>query len=253
MARDLISSPCVDPGRAPQRQDRTASPLPAHLLRPGLRAVRAAWLPATLGPGSPDAEPDTSTGLILLGSYGPLIAALGTTALLDGRAGFRDLGRRLRIWRVKPYWYAFVLVWPALLSLAATAVSIAQQLVVGSSLGEEPGWRGYALPRMQWQHGALRAGLVLGLLWGLWHLPLWLWRDHRSPIEVGWELLGILAMSVLFTWVFNHTEGSLMLAMLFHASIATTGLFLAESHLGPAVEVLLAWMLVALLIVLDRR
>jgi membrane protease YdiL (CAAX protease family) len=99
----------------------------------------------------------------------------------------------------------------------------------------------------------VRAGLVLGLLWGLWHLPLWLWRDNRSLTETGWEFLGILATSVLFTWVFNHTEGSLLLAMLFHASIATTGMFLAESHLSPAVDVILAWMLVALLVAVDRR
>lgn len=251
----------------------------------------AAWLPATLGVGSFIAEPDASTGLILLGSFGPLLAALGTTALVDGRTGFRQLSRRLLTWRVRPYWYAFVLLCPALLSLTATAVSMVlgaaaprfnhppflqvyplppdsvgtvpwlaflpvvfvQQLLLGSSIGEEPGWRGYALPRMQWRHSALPAGLVLGLLWGLWHLPLWLWRDHWPLIEIGWELLGILATSVLFTWVFNHTEGSLLLAMLFHASIATTSLFLAVSHLVPAIDVAIVWVLVALLIAVDSR
>jgi membrane protease YdiL (CAAX protease family) len=244
----------------------------------------SAWLPAVL-------SGDPATGLVLLGSFGPLLAALLTTALFDGRTGFRDLGRRLLIWRVRPYWYAVVLVLPALLSLARTAVSVAlgaplprfddppfvhaypipsqvagavpwlaflplvfvQQLLVGSAMGEEPGWRGYALPRMQWRHSALRAGVLLGLLWGLWHLPLWLWRDQRSPEEIGWELLGIIATSVLFTWVFNHTDGSLLLAMLFHASIATTGLFLAESHLGPAVDVVLAWLLVASVTAAERR
>lgn len=113
-------------------------------------------------------------------------------------------------WRVQAYWYAVVLLSPAVLSMAATAVSMAlgatvprldeppflhtyplpqeligsvpwlvflpvvflQQLLLGSSMGEEPGWRGYALPRMQWRYSSLRAGLTLGLLWGLWHLPL---------------------------------------------------------------------------------
>ena len=59
------------------------------------------------------------------------------------------------------------------------------------------------------------------------------------------ELLGIIATSVLFTWLFDHTDGSLLLALLFPASIATTGLFLAESRLGPAVDVVLAWLLAA--------
>lgn len=248
----------------------------------------SAWLPVLLSGGS---SGDPTPGLVLLGAFGPLLAALLTTALFDGRPGYRDLGRRLLLWRVQPYWYAVVLVLPALLSLAGTAVSVVlgaplprfddppfvhaypipsqvagavpwlavlplvfvQQLLVGSSMGEEPGWRGYALPRMQWRHTAVRAGVLLGLLWGLWHLPLWLWRDQRSPAEIGWELLGIIATSVLFTWVFNHTDGSLLLAMLFHASIATTGLFLAESHLGPAVDVVLAWLLVASVTAAERR
>ncbi len=247
----------------------------------------SAWLPAILSVGT---SGDPATGLTLLGSFGPLLAALLTTALFDGRTGFRDLGRRLLIWRVQPYWYAVVLLLPALLSLAATAVSVAlgatiprlddppflqtyplpqevigavpwltflpmvfvQQLLVGSSMGEEPGWRGYALPRMQWSHSASRAGVMLGLLWGLWHLPLWLWRDQLPVAEIGWELLGIIATSVLFTWVFNHTDGSLLLALLFHASIATTGLFLAESRLGPAVDVVLAWLLVAVVTAAER-
>lgn len=251
----------------------------------------SAWLPDALAAFRSNDGGQGSTGLVLMGSFGPLLAALVTTAVMDGRAGFGKLGRRLLIWRAKPYWYAFVLLWPAALSLAATGLSLLlgaavprfdqpplleayplppeitasvpwlallpvvflQQLLLGSSMGEEPGWRGYALPRMQSAHSSVWASLVLGLLWGLWHLPLWL-GPYRLPVsQVGWELLGIIAASVLFTWVFNNTRGSLLLVMLFHASLAVTGLFLAESHVHPAIDVVLAWLIILAIWMIRRR
>ena len=146
-----------------------------------------------------------------LGAFGPFVAALITTARYEGRVGFRALFNRLLIWRVGIQWYVFVLLWPAALSLAKTALAVLAgsappdfahppfvqlsplpsgatnanpllflpivfvwQTLVGSSMGEEIGWRGYALPRLQRHFSSLRASLLLGACWGTWHLPLWL-------------------------------------------------------------------------------
>lgn len=246
----------------------------------------AVWLPATVTSFLRANPTPGSSGTALIGSFGPLAAALITAGFMDGRIGFRELGRRLVTWRVRTRWYAFVLLWPAAHSLAATGASVLlgseapqfdrppfleayplpdelttavpllaflplvflQQLLLGSSIGEEPGWRGYALPRMQWAHSSLAASLALGLLWAFWHLPLWLRPDHPAS-QIGWDVLELIAVAVLFTWVFNHTRGSLFVALLFHASTAVTGLFLASSRFHPTIDVVLVWILVAIVVV----
>lgn len=247
----------------------------------------AVWIPAALASHGlfPVILDTTLSGL--LGAFGPFFAALITAAIFDGRAGFYQLWTRLITWRVGLRWYAFVLAWPALLALAKSGIAVllgsqapdftrppfvelyplppeltgmtpfiawlpfvfVQQTLLGSSMGEEPGWRGYALPRLQARANPLTASLVLGLLWGLWHLPLWLSKDHPAGGSMlVWSLLGLVATTILFTWVFNHTRGSLLLALLFHTSIATTGLFLAAADAHPLIEVALAWALAALVI-----
>jgi uncharacterized protein len=129
-------------------------------------------------------------------SWGPAVAALLAASLTGGRAAVRDLGTRLVRWRVGWRWYAVVLAGPPAFSLAvagvyaalggswATAVPRAfvgdlrvlvpffLVLALTDGLGEELGWRGYALPRLLARHGALAASLFLGLIWALWHLPL---------------------------------------------------------------------------------
>jgi membrane protease YdiL (CAAX protease family) len=188
--------------------------------------------------------------------------------------GVASLLRRLWLWRVGLQWYAFVLLWPALLSLAAsglallfggTAPDFARPPVVrfspfppqvngvgllvllpfaflqqffGSSMGEELGWRGYALPRLQARQSALLASIVLGLLWGLWHLPLFLTQgDARASIPFGWWMAGIVLAAIVLTWVYNHTQGSLLIALLLHTSTALTSSFLSSATTAPAFEV----------------
>jgi uncharacterized protein len=86
-------------------------------------------------------------------------------------------------------------------------------------------------------------------LWSIWHLPNWLTKGN--PVQqnfLGWEILGLMATAVLFTWVFNNTKGSLLLALLFHTSIAVTGLFLASAEVPSWLGVTLNWGLVAIVI-----
>jgi uncharacterized protein len=96
-------------------------------------------------------------------------------------------------------------------------------LLIGGILGEEPGWRGFALPRLQARYGALVGSLILGVLWSLWHLPLLL-----TPGGATWTgnlglfvLLG-LALAILHSWVYNGTRASLLAVMLLHAAINTS-------------------------------
>lgn len=245
------------------------------------------WIPTALASYGLVPFQINSTLNGLLGVFGPFVAALITTAVYDGRAGFSTLFKRLLTWRVGIQWYLFVLFWPAVLSLAKTGIAVVlgsavpdfsqppfvqlyplppellnttpfivflpfvflQQMLIGSSMGEEIGWRGYALPRMQTDQSSLRASLLLGVLWGVWHFPLWLTKGHpMQETFLGWSVLGLMATTVLFTWVYNHTKGSLLLALLFHTSIAITGLFLSSAETHPLIDVALSWGVAVLVI-----
>ncbi|MEA2046534.1 MAG: CPBP family intramembrane glutamic endopeptidase [Euryarchaeota archaeon] len=109
-----------------------------------------------------------------------------------------------------------------------------------SVLGEEIGWRGYALPELQANHSALTASLIIGVIWGLWHVPLWWMRGNlHQDIPLTLFMLQIIALSIIFTWMYNNTRGSLLIVHLFHAAVNTTvGVLLilpmdTNSDLGP--------------------
>ena len=248
------------------------------------------WLPAALASHGRMTFSLAPMVTGILGAFGPTLAGVIMTALEEGWPGLKHLGRRLGLWRVGIQWYLFVLLWPALLSLCGTGVAILmgwpapdfanppfvtlypippevaqggwwfflpfvflQQLTIGSALGEELGWRGYALPRLQARYNALYASLILGLLWGIWHLPLyWTVGDARASMGVGWLLAGLVLEAILYTWVFNHTKGSLLLALLFHAATAVTSLFLAAVTL-PWVGFVVTLGLVMGIVVLEEN
>ena len=88
-------------------------------------------------------------------------------------------------------------------------------------VGEEIGWRGYALPRLQKNHNALTATLILGAVWAFWHLPAFFYRETYMAMGVAAGLpllfMSILAASIVFTWIYNGTRGSLLMVILFHA------------------------------------
>ena len=90
--------------------------------------------------------------------------------------------------------------------------------------GEEIGWRGYALPRLQNRYQALYSALVLGLVWAVWHIAIYVTR--MNPVVFAWYIVGVIAKSVLITWAYNGSQGSLLLAALYHAAWNTAGIFL---------------------------
>ena len=181
---------------------------------------------------------------VLPGAYlGPILSAFLVTAVADGRAGLRRWAGRLLKWRVSWRWYLSVLVGvPAVLTLTSLALTgghlqapPASALVaylpilllelVTTGVAEEPGWRDFALPRLQRRYGPLVGTLILGPLWGAWHLPLflseWAGWPHVSwttPVEF---VASATTFSIVMTWVFNRTGESLPVAMLLHTSVNT--------------------------------
>ena len=192
------------------------------------------WIPLA-GAGSL-----TGLGAVLagLGSLVPSAVAIVLIAVLHGKAGVKKVLRRLLMWRVGIRWYVAVVLLSTLLFGAvglsvllggeapAVAVTIpgAVFLLVfsifpGSAGGEEIGWRGFALPHLQTARSALAASLVLGVAWGVWHLPLFLIGTDNRPLSLFAPFaLAVIVSSVFYTWMYNGTGGSLLIVVLFHAA-----------------------------------
>ena len=175
---------------------------------------------------------------------GPTMSAFVMVRVTEGEDGPKRLLRRYVLWRVKLRWYLFVLlVIPASVVLGAIVLpgvlasyqpvtlgmalgyplAFVATFVLGGPLGEEPGWRGFALPRLQAAYGPLIGSIVLGVLWASWHLPLF-WSGVWTPPTVAnivMFLVMITLLTIVMTWVFNNVGGSLLITMLMHASFNT--------------------------------
>jgi membrane protease YdiL (CAAX protease family) len=203
--------------------------------------------------------------LFLLATFsGPTVAALIVTGMTEGRAGLKRLLKRCVQWRVRPQWYLVALSINLLIWLLAYTALIGPQLLVEAvthaslllttflplvafgiiipSIAEEPGWRGFALPRLQQRHGPVVASLILGTLHGLWHLPVLL-TINFGPLPlanyVPFMLTAVFA-TFIYTWVYNNTGGSILLAILLHAASNAAsqwlGTLLSESGHQPPQE-----------------
>jgi membrane protease YdiL (CAAX protease family) len=173
---------------------------------------------------------------------GPFVAALIVLGLGAGWPAVKDLLSRIAKGRVPLRWYAFASGLPILLLAVAvgantalgapppTAAQLASWrglpetfvfIVLFIALGEEPGWRGFLLPRLEQRFGPLRASLVLGAVWALWHLPLL--GNEFAPAHVVPFLVSVFAGSVVLTRLYDGSGGSVLLPMLMHATINTLG------------------------------
>jgi membrane protease YdiL (CAAX protease family) len=213
-------------------------------------AYTFSWLPWVLGTLAPASR--SFLPYPFLGS-GPLLAALVVIPISQGRAGLRALGASMLKWRVGWHWYPVAIGIPLTVGLGAAmlngvfdapGLSLAQ--ILGSNgdalalngmlgigpvlslilvlvirlinpldgpLGEEPGWRGYALPGLQAKRSPLAAALMIGLLAAGWHLPL-IFVGAASPFE----LLAPFSLGIVASWVYNRTGGSLLMALVLHAA-----------------------------------
>ncbi len=173
---------------------------------------------------------------------GVLVAALIVSGVAGGWTGLKTVLLRIVRVRVRTRWYLAALLLPAalvFLSLALNLVlgapmpghehwakwpDVVDRFIIGFlfvGLGEEPGWRGYALPELQRRRSALQAALMIGGVWALWHVPLW-GTEFPWSVVPGF-LVSVFAGSVISAWLFNSARESVFLCMLFHASVNSIG------------------------------
>jgi uncharacterized protein len=227
----------------------TADPL-ADQSRPGLLVshLLAGYLVLAYGltwmilvPAGLGLIPEAAGGILsLVAPFGPAVAAFIMTAVLGGRPAMAQLVGRLGQWRVGVGWYALVLFgipiiellgafallgsvplddlvqnWPVIFGRYLPNVLFVSLL---TGLGEEPGWRGFALPRLQQRHGPLAGTGVLAIVWAMWHLPNLMFGGWTG-LSYGLWLVLTVASAFIYTWVYNHTGGSVLLAVLLHGAM----------------------------------
>ena len=216
-------------------------------------------------------------------TLGPTVAALVMTVVTEGRAGIRRLLARFVLWKVSFVWYLFIFLGVPLVFILGTIFlpgamasfdhlsaktwlfylwTFPLVLAVGGPLFEEPGWRGFALARLQMKWGPLAGTLILGLLWAAWHYPQYLmpgWAAQNGGFNaraVAVFTLSVLPLTVVMSWVFNNTRGSLLIATLLHASANTFSIYIGPMFPAQAtsqVSLFVGFGTLALLIVLLTR
>ena len=219
------------------------------------------WLPLVASNhGIGIVPPSVAPLFIVLGTFGPFFAAVG---MVSRRSGFRGLGEFLGQafrWKAGIQWYAAALLAPALIRIVVLYVHVLKGgtvpdlsdgtrwlavpstfflvLLIGGPTGEEFGWRGFLLQRIQPVFGLLGASIVIGVISTFWHLPLF-WIPGTAQSHLPFEIFAVrtVALSVISTWLYNGTRRSLLFVLLFHASLNTwpntVYILEAEGAIGP--------------------
>ncbi len=222
------------------------------------------WLPLVaanhqLGSVGPTATPV----LLVLGTFGPLLAAVAMVSRTSGLTGLGGFLRQALRWRVGIKWYAAALVAPIVIQTTilgihvlkggtvpnlfdssrwlATPLTFIIVLLIGGPSGEEFGWRGFLLPRVQPILGMLKASVAIGVVSAIWHLPLFLIPiTAQSHVPFALFVVRTIAFSIISTWLYNGSRRSLLLVLLFHASLNTWPnshyVLEAEGVIGPYVS-----------------
>ena len=212
--------------------------------------------------------------LMIVMGYMPTLAAVIVTNATKGRDGVHALLKKLLIARVGSRWYLFAIFGFGVVSVAAImlynllggspAVPILSKdippfsgpfqfvfnivtffIIIGIVNGEELAWRGFALPRLQAKYNALTSSIILGVLWALFHLPLFFTLTGSSQADespIGF-LLSTVSLAILYTWMYNHTRGSVLMAYLFHAAANTWTRVFSIDHGNATV----GWILTSLI------
>ena len=188
----------------------------------------------------------TSDINFIVAKFGPSIAGVLMALIVGGIAGLRELLQRFAIWNVQIKWYLLALLGPALLwtlavfieallsgttpeihlsNITAFVPLFLTALFLGGGLGEELGWRGFALPKLQQRMSPITSSLLIGLVWGLWHAPVFVWGDAARSGGVAaliFFTIFTICLSFIFTWTFNSTRGGLVIPVLLHGAFNAT-------------------------------
>ncbi len=222
--------------------------------------------------------------LAIGGLLGPVLSGFIMTAIIEGKPGITSLTRRIVRWRVGLQWYVFAIIGlpalmlfttlirpgalesldisgqPSVLSYLRAFISMA---LIGGPLFEEPGWTGFAQPRLQRSYGPLAGGFILGSLWAVWHLPGFLIPSQDlsdipprgSVLDFVLFALALIGLRLIIMWVVNNTKNSVLMAILVHASwntfyaVCLVRVFRAPAVLGSYLNLTLAASVLALLLI----
>ena len=241
MTQQMPSSPGADAiCTANMRDSETRSA--ASLLTFFALAFAWSWACWLLAAGVKEGLPVAAAVLSLLGGFGPSLAAVVLVARSTGSAGLRRWLKRCLQWRVGWWWLVLAFVFPLVFMRLAVAAHVALGgtlppspaaghagmaalnflliFLLGGPLGEEFGWRGYALPALQRRWGWRLASLFLGMVWALWHLPLFYSAGTvQSHLPMGLYALSAVASSVLFTGLFNRSRSSIVPVLVLHTAV----------------------------------
>lgn len=237
------------------------------------------WIPLWLAkiPETPGAV------LILLGACAPSVSGILMAAFTGGRPAVKKLLLRVFQWRVNPIYYLLAVLGMAAIILGAIAIHVllggtlpafemlqkygllipvlfVQVALMNGPLQEEFGWRGFALDELQKDRSVLFASIVIGALWGLWHLPLFgVAYSSQAGIPLGMYLLYHIPLTAIMIWLVDRSDGSLLIALLFHASINIWGILLPllPKYAGTQrifdIAVALMWLAAIVLVYFERR
>jgi uncharacterized protein len=182
-------------------------------------------------------------------TFGPMLAAFIMAVLTEGWKGPKALLAAMVRWRVGAIWYAVAIGFPLAAQLAAMLINplfgssapawgnipplsqvlpmVALFAVFSGPLGEEPGWRGFATPKLLASYSALATSLIIGVIWAVWHFPLALVGDLSI-----YGTIHVLLAAVVLTWLYQNTRGSVLLAILMHASHQNSARYLGKVFTG---------------------
>ena len=233
------------------------------------------WPAGYVGLSDMESVPESvRVGLNYFAKFGPSLAGLIMTYLLLGKDGAVDLLRGLLNFRAQPKWYLIALLLPTaawlsvigflivqgeevgafeIAGLIMVPVLIAKHMFIGGGLGEELGWRGFMLPRLQDKHSALGSSIILGIVWGLWHLPAVIDDGVASLILF---TIYTTVLAIIYTWVFNGSKGNLLIVTLMHGAMNGTNGFMERIFPGlveidnRVILLGLCWLIFAIVLVL---
>lgn len=215
-----------------------------------------------------------------LTAFGPLLAALIMTYITKGKTGIRTFLKRLVQWKniAKPVWLVTIsllivfIITYTFLFLAGVAPDISgigninylpniglfalPLWILTNGVGEEGGWRGFALPKLLEKHGPLKSSVILAIFWSVWHAFAFFYIPNY--MNLGWAVIGfffgILAGSIVFTWIYKNSKGSVLTSILFHGFLNfTTASRLSDKIIAPVITTLVMVFAVYLVYTFTRK